>query len=128
MSGDKRIFLSWKLVSKGNVTFGNNAPSNIVGKGIVNLTNRRVKAKDVSFVHNPKHNLLSVSHMCDIAYDVLFKSKNCQTKSERIGEIVVQVVRIDSNVNVLKGKIDKCCLKNINEEMVVASKAKTYEL
>jgi len=31
----KESFFSWKLVSKGNVTFGNNAHGNILGKGII---------------------------------------------------------------------------------------------
>ena len=73
ISGDKTKLLTWKLVDKGNVTFGNNAPSKIAGKGVISLSNDRGKAKDVLFFDGMKHNLLSVSQMCDQGYDVIFK-------------------------------------------------------
>lgn len=50
MSGDKSKFLSWKLVEKGNVTFGNNAPGKIASKGVVSLANDKGKSKDVFLV------------------------------------------------------------------------------
>ena len=63
MSRDKSKILSSKPVEKGNVTFGNNAPGKIVGKGVVNLANGRGKAKNVLFVDGLKHNLLCVSYV-----------------------------------------------------------------
>lgn len=58
---DKSKLFSWKPVEKGNLTFGNNAPSKIVGKGLFNLVNGRGKSKDVLFVDGLKHNLLIMS-------------------------------------------------------------------
>jgi hypothetical protein len=43
------------------VTFGNDAPGKIKGKGLVRLSNGRGKAQDVLFVDGLKNNLLSVS-------------------------------------------------------------------
>ena len=59
----------------GNVTFGNNSPSRIRGKGIVVLDEdkrRKTKAQDVIYVDGIKYNLLSVSQMCDQGHNVLF--------------------------------------------------------
>lgn len=53
--------------------------------------------------------------MCDKEYDVLFKAENCQIKSTSIGEVVVEVVRMDRNLYFLTGKIERCCLSNIYE-------------
>jgi hypothetical protein len=47
------------------VTFGDNGRSKIVGKGILNLDNKKIKIKKVLCVEYLKHNLLSVSQMCD---------------------------------------------------------------
>jgi len=53
--------------------------------------------------------------MCDQGYDVLFKAKNCQIKFACLGEVVVEVVRTNSNVYVLKEKTERCCLSKIDE-------------
>jgi hypothetical protein len=65
MTGDKDKFLS---ISKGktrNVTFGNHEPIKIKGKGMVILSNGKGKSWDVLLVDGLKHNLFSVSQMCD---------------------------------------------------------------
>jgi hypothetical protein len=64
MTGDKSKFLSLKESKSGNVTFGNDAPGKIRGKGIVSLSNGRGKSQDVLFFDGLKNNLLSVSQVC----------------------------------------------------------------
>ena len=61
MFGDKSKFLTLREHRSGNVTFGNDAPGKIRGKGIVSLNNGKGKAQDILFVDGLKHNLLSVS-------------------------------------------------------------------
>jgi len=56
----------------------------------------------VLFVDGLNHNLLNVPQMCDQGYDVLFKAKKCQIKYAGRREIVVEAIKIDSNVYVLK--------------------------
>jgi hypothetical protein len=65
MTGDKSKFLTLSESKSGNVTFGNDAPGKIKGKGMVSLSNGKGKAQDVLFVEGMKHNLLSVSQVCD---------------------------------------------------------------
>jgi hypothetical protein len=59
--GDKSKLLSLKEDKSGTVTFGNDDPGKIIGKGLVRLSNGRSKAQDVLFVYGLKHNILSVS-------------------------------------------------------------------
>jgi hypothetical protein len=61
MMGDKGKFLSLSERKSGNITFGNDAPGKIKGKGMVSLNNGKGKAQDVLLVDGLKHNLLSVS-------------------------------------------------------------------
>ena len=60
MTRDKSKFLSLSESKSGNVTFGNDAPGKIKGKGMVSLSNGKGKTQDVLFVDGLKHNLLSV--------------------------------------------------------------------
>jgi hypothetical protein len=62
MKGNKDKFLDLKK-QKGKVTFGDNASSNILGKGIVSLG--KDKARNVLLVDKLKPSLLSVSQTCD---------------------------------------------------------------
>jgi hypothetical protein len=61
MMGDKGKFLSLSERKSGNVTFGNDAPGKIKGKGMVSLSNGKRRSQDVLLVDGMKHNLFSVS-------------------------------------------------------------------
>jgi hypothetical protein len=73
MTGDQRkIFILKK--KGGNVAFGDNSSTKIIGKGTVNLGSENVKAGKVLLVEYLKHNLLSVSKICDQGYTLAFDS------------------------------------------------------
>jgi hypothetical protein len=78
MTGDKGKFLSLIEIKSGNVTLVNDAPGKIKGKGMVSSSNGKGKAQDVLLVYGMKHNLLSVSQMCDRGCEVVFTSKDCK--------------------------------------------------
>jgi hypothetical protein len=59
----------------GNVAFGDDSSTKILGKGVVELGRKNVKEKNVLFVEYLKHNLLSVSKMCDQGYTLMFDSQ-----------------------------------------------------
>ena len=61
MTGDKNKLLSYNaLEKKKNVTFGNDTPAIIKGKGSVFLK-EKVKANNFMYVDGLKHNFLSAS-------------------------------------------------------------------
>eukprot|EP00253_Pinus_taeda_P003876 PITA_03876 len=65
MTSDKEKLESYTALEKGKkVSFGNDTPAAIKGKGIAQLK-EDVKAGNVLYVDGLRHNLLSVSQMCD---------------------------------------------------------------
>jgi hypothetical protein len=115
MTGDKSKFLTLSDSKLGNVTFGNDAPGKIKGKGIVSLSNRKRKAQDVLFVEGLKYNLLSVSQVCDRGCEVVFTSKDCRIKSVDLGQLVAKDIRTKNNVYVLKEEKEECHLRKYDE-------------
>jgi hypothetical protein len=55
--------------------FGNDNSTKIIGKGTVSLGNKDVVENNVLLVENMKHNLLSVSQMCEHGNTLIFNSK-----------------------------------------------------
>ena len=90
MTSDKNKFMSLKEGKTGNVTFGNDTPGKIRGKGMVSLSNGQGKAQDVLLVEGLKHNILSVSQVCDRGCEVVFTSKDCKIKSVASGQLVAK--------------------------------------
>eukprot|EP00253_Pinus_taeda_P011421 PITA_11421 len=71
MTGDKEKLQSYSALEKEKkVSFGNDTPVLIKGKGSVQLK-EKVKAGNVMYVDGLKHNLLSVSQMCDQGTEVI---------------------------------------------------------
>jgi hypothetical protein len=86
-------FMSLSEIKSGNVTFGNDAPGKIKGKGMVSLSNGKGKAQDVLFVDGMKYNLLSVSQVCDRGCKVVFTSKDCKIQSVNSGKLIAKGIR-----------------------------------
>ena len=77
MTGNKNTFQ--KLQAKiGTVTFGNDNSSKVLGKGTVTLGSKDAVEKDVLLIENMRHNVLSVSQMCDQGHVLTFTSKYCE--------------------------------------------------
>jgi hypothetical protein len=115
MTRDKGKFLSLSESKLGNITFGNDAPGKIKGKGMMSLSNGKGKVQDVLLVDGLKHNLLSVSQMCDRGCEVVFMSKDCKIKSINSRQVVAKGIRIENNVYVLKEDREQCHLRKHDE-------------
>jgi hypothetical protein len=64
MTGDQTKFVSLKKKG-GNVSFGDDSSTKILGKGTVKIESENVKARKVLLVEYLNHNLLSVIKICD---------------------------------------------------------------
>ncbi|GAV67062.1 hypothetical protein CFOL_v3_10571, partial [Cephalotus follicularis] len=64
MTGDKSLFINLKEVDGGKVTFGDNNKAKICGIGSIG-NKFSTLIENVSYVVGLKHNLLSVSQLCD---------------------------------------------------------------
>jgi hypothetical protein len=115
MTGDKSKFLLLKETKLGSVTFGNDAPGKIKGKGLVSLSNGRIKTQDVLFVDGLKNNLLSFNQICDKGCEVTFTAKNCKIKTINTREMIAKGVKTKNNVYVLEEDKEKCHLTKFDE-------------
>jgi hypothetical protein len=115
MTGEKIKLLLLKENKSRSVTFGNDDPGKSRGKGLVSLSNGRSKYKDVLFVGGLKHNILSISQICDRGCEVTFTAKNCKIKTVNIGELIAKGVRTENNVYVLKEDKEKFHLRKFDE-------------
>jgi hypothetical protein len=75
MTGDRDKFLTLRNEMYGSMSFGNDDSTKIIGKGIVRIGNKNTKAENVLLVEYMKHNLLSVSQICDQGHKVTFDSQ-----------------------------------------------------
>eukprot|EP00253_Pinus_taeda_P031396 PITA_31396 len=102
MTGDKEKLESYTALEKGKkVSFGNDTPAAIKGKGIAQLK-EDVKAGNVLYVDGLKHNLLSVSQMCDNGTEVIFRSDGCRVCDLDTGRTVIKGKRTPNNLYIFE--------------------------
>ena len=77
MTGDSSIFASLTRIKGGNATFGDNSKGNIIGLGNI-VSNSSLLIENIFLVSNLKHNLLSISQLCNKGYKSLFEPLNCK--------------------------------------------------
>jgi hypothetical protein len=80
MTGDRDKFLTLRKERDGSVSFGNDDSTKIIGKGTIRIENKNTMAEIVQLVENMKHNILSVSQMCDQGHKVTFDSQKCEIR------------------------------------------------
>jgi hypothetical protein len=108
--------LTLKKEQDGSVSFGNDNSTKIIGRGTIKLGRKDAKEENVLLVEDMKHNLLSVSQMCDQGHKLLFDSEKCEIRKEGSGKLVATARRTPNNIYVLNeiGR-EKCFLGKENE-------------
>ena len=87
--------LSTSLNQEGHVTYGDNNKGKIFGKGIVGNENNFL-IHDVLHVEGLKHNLLSISQLCDKGYQVTFTPNNCYIRLSNSQEVLLVGKRVNN--------------------------------
>ncbi|WRX20691.1 Integrase [Theobroma cacao] len=77
MRGDKMLFAQLDKRKRGTVSFGDDSKSKIHGIGTVGK-NSQTQISHVLLVKGLKHNLLSISQLCDKGFKVCFDSNKCE--------------------------------------------------
>jgi hypothetical protein len=112
MREDQSKFLTLKEEKGGNVTFGDNGSTRIVGKGTISLDNGKTKTPNALYVEGLKNNIISVSQMCDKGYNLTFHSKRCEIRKENLQRLVANENRTSRDVYILdEVKEEKCCME-----------------
>jgi hypothetical protein len=126
MTGDQDKFIRLKRKG-GNVAFGDDSSSKILGEGVVELGRKNVKSKNVLLVEDLNHNLLSVSKMCDQGYTLTFDSRKCKIRENNSGRLVATAKRRPNNIYILdikKREDTKATQKDSKELKVPKTKNK----
>ena len=95
MTRYKEQFNKLEAKDGGHVTFGDNAKGKIVGIREIDHP-QSLSIHYVLLVNGLKHNLLSISQLCDMGNKVTFYPKNCFVSSLDENKIIFSGERIDN--------------------------------
>jgi len=76
MTGDKTKFAKLELKEEGFVTYGDNNKGRILTNGVIG-NGSCFNIKNVLLVEGLKHNLVSISQLCDKGFKVMFEPNSC---------------------------------------------------
>ncbi|GJW49724.1 retrovirus-related pol polyprotein from transposon TNT 1-94 [Tanacetum coccineum] len=113
VTGNRKLFSTYKAYNGGNVIFGSNLRGNIIDNGMISHDSQNIA--NVEHVDNLGFNLLSVSQTCDNKCKVIFSEHDSEITKD--GKIIGRGIR-KSGLYVMKlGKKpkDKICLTTIDE-------------
>ncbi|GKD66868.1 retrovirus-related pol polyprotein from transposon TNT 1-94 [Tanacetum coccineum] len=111
MTGNRKLFSTYKAYNGGNVVFCSNLSGNIIGKCTISKDSLNID--DVEHVDNLRFNLLSVGQICDNKCKVIFSEHDSEITKD--GKVIGRSIR-KSGLYVMKlGKKPKenFCLTTI---------------
>ncbi|GJT67667.1 retrovirus-related pol polyprotein from transposon TNT 1-94 [Tanacetum coccineum] len=113
MTGNRKIFSTYKAYNGGNVIFVSNLRGNIIGKG--KISNDSLKIDNVEHVDNLGFNLLSIGQIGDNKCRVTFSEHNSEITKD--GKVIGRGIR-NKDLYVMKlgnKPNDQICLTTIDE-------------
>ncbi|GJW46961.1 retrovirus-related pol polyprotein from transposon TNT 1-94 [Tanacetum coccineum] len=113
MTGNQKLFSTYKAYNGGNVIFGSNLRGNIIGKGTI--SNDSLKIDNVEHVDNLGFNLLSIGQICDNKCKVTFSEHDSEITKN--GKVIGKGIR-KKGLYVMKlgnKPKDQICLAMIDE-------------
>ncbi|GKD29349.1 retrovirus-related pol polyprotein from transposon TNT 1-94 [Tanacetum coccineum] len=94
MTGNRKLFSTYKAYNGGNIIFGSNLHGNIIGKGMI--SNDSLKIDNVEHVDNLGFNLLSIGQICDNKCRVTFSEHDSEiTKDGKVIGCTIVSIRTD---------------------------------
>jgi len=90
ITGDKSKFAKLELKEEGFVTYGDNNQGRILGSGVIS-NGVSFNIHNVLLVEGLKHNLISISQLCDKGFKVVFEP-NHMMKSKRLTDFKIPYV------------------------------------
>ncbi|KAL8155610.1 hypothetical protein AgCh_000848 [Apium graveolens] len=91
MTGKKALLSDFVEKAGPGVSYGDDNMGKTLGYGIINLGNATIEK--VALVSGLKHNLPSVSQICDRGYHVDFFEEHCEVISKSTGKVVLKGYR-----------------------------------
>ncbi|GJZ08372.1 retrovirus-related pol polyprotein from transposon TNT 1-94 [Tanacetum coccineum] len=113
MTGNRKLFSTYKAYNGGNVIFGSNLHDNIIGKGTI--SNDSLKIDNVEHIDNLRFNLLSIRQIYDNKCRVTFSEHDSEITKD--GKVIGRGIR-KKGLYVMKlgnKPKDQICLATIDE-------------
>ncbi|GJU93659.1 retrovirus-related pol polyprotein from transposon TNT 1-94 [Tanacetum coccineum] len=113
MTGNRKLFSTYKTYNGGNVIFGSNLRGNIIGKCMI--SNDSLKIDNVEHVDNLGFNLLSIGQICDNKCRVTFSEHDSEITKD--GKVIGRGIR-KKGLYVMKlgnKPKDQICLATIDD-------------
>ena len=123
MMGDIDQFFILESKDEGSVTFEDNHKERIIGIGKIKIT-LFTFTENVLLVDKLKHNLLSISQLCDVGFNVIFKTSMCivadplNSNSKFIGHRLGNVYMVDLDDLPLSSSISLIAMDEKNKDQV----------
>ncbi|GJZ72663.1 retrovirus-related pol polyprotein from transposon TNT 1-94 [Tanacetum coccineum] len=117
LTGDRKLFSSYKAYNRGNVIFGSNHRGNIIGKGTI--SNDYLKIDNEEHVDNLRFNLLSIGQICVNKCRVTFFEHDSEiTKDGKVIGICIRkkglyVIKLRNKTK------DQICIATIDESFTL---------
>ncbi|GJU01724.1 retrovirus-related pol polyprotein from transposon TNT 1-94 [Tanacetum coccineum] len=117
MTGNRKLFSSYKAYNGGNVIFGSNLRGNIIGKGTI--SNDSLKIDNVEHVNNLRFSLLSIGQICDNKCRVTLSEHDSEITKD--GKVTGRGIRKKGLYVMKVGNTpkDKICLATIDENSML---------
>ena len=87
MTGDSTLLTEFKERAGPSITFGDDSKGFTMGYGLISKEN--VIIDEVALVDGLKHNLLSISQLCDKVNTVTFNSEACVVTCKKNNKVVL---------------------------------------
>ena len=117
MTGDSTLLTEFMERAGPSITFGDDSKGYTMGYGLISKDN--VIIEEVALVDGLKHNLLSISQLCDKGNLVTFNSEACVVKNKRSNKVVLTGVR--------KGNVYLADFNSSNTESVTCLPSKASQ-
>ncbi|KAL6332625.1 hypothetical protein AAG906_009945 [Vitis piasezkii] len=117
MTGDESKFAFLTKRNGGYVTFGDNSKGRIIGQGnIGNDTSSLIES--ILLVDGLKHNLLSISQLCDKCFKVIFETSHCIIKDIQNDKTIFMGHRCDNvyAINISKYDGHDRCFSSMHDQ------------
>ncbi|GJZ62163.1 retrovirus-related pol polyprotein from transposon TNT 1-94 [Tanacetum coccineum] len=117
MTGNRKLFSTYKAYNGGNIIFGSNIRGNIIGNG--SISNDSLKIDNVEHVNNLGFSLLSIGQICDNKCRVTFSEHDSEITKD--GKVIGRGIR-KKGLYVMKlgnKPKDQICLTTIDENFTL---------
>jgi len=95
MTRNAHKFVNVRLKTKGYVTYGDNNKGRILGCGDV-VNGSSITIHNVLLVDGLKHNLVSISQLCDQGHKVIFEPNYCSICESKSDKLMLVGKRVDN--------------------------------